>query len=129
MRLLAAAMGVIIAVLGGVGVVAPSVLVEFGRSLQTPDTFYIVTGIRVIFGAILVWVAAGSRMPIIVGLVGVLIIVAGLLAPSFGLERSQALLDVWSSRGPVFMRTWAAVALLFGLFIAYAVGSARRGAG
>ena len=68
-------------------------------------------------------------MPIIVGLVGVLIIVAGLLAPSFGLERSQALLDAWSSRGPVFMRTWAAVALLFGLFIAYAVGSARRGAG
>ncbi len=96
MRLLAAAMGLIIAVFGGVGVVAPSVLAEFGRSLQTPDTFYIVTGIRVIFGAILLWVAAGSRMP--------------------------------TSRGPVFMRTWASVAVMFGLFIAYGVGSARRGA-
>ncbi len=128
MRLLAAAMGLIIAVVGGVGVVAPSVLLEFGRSLQTPDTFYIVTGIRVIFGAILLWVAAGSRMPIIVGVIGILIIVAGLLGPWFGLERSQALLDAWSSRGPVFVRTWAAVAVMFGLFIAYAVGSARRGA-
>src|SRR6266568_2720785 len=76
MRLLAAAMGLIIAVVGGVGVVAPSVLLEFGRSLQTPDTFYIVTGIRVIFGAILLWVAAGSRMPKIIGVIGVLIIVA-----------------------------------------------------
>jgi hypothetical protein len=122
-------MGMIIAVVGGVGVVAPSVLLEFGRSLQTPDTFYIVTGIRVIFGAMLVWVAAGSRMPIVVGIIGVLIIVAGLLGPWFGLERSQALLDLWSSRGAVFMRTWAAVAVMFGLFIAYAVGSGRRGAG
>ena len=129
MRLLAAAMGLIIAVVGGVGVAAPSVLLEFGRALQTPDTFYVVTGVRVIFGAILVWVASGSRMPRIVGVIGVLIIVAGLLAPWVGLERSQALLDLWSSRGPVFMRTWAAVAVMFGLFIAYAVGSARRGAG
>jgi hypothetical protein len=122
-------MGLIIAVVGGVGVVAPSVLLEFGRALQTPDTFYVVTGIRVIFGAILVWVASGSRMPRIVAVIGVLIIVAGLLAPWFGLERSQALLDSWSSRGVVFMQTWAAVAMMFGLFIAYAVGSARRGAG
>jgi hypothetical protein len=127
--MLAAAMGMIIAVVGGVGVVAPSVLLEFGRSLQTPDTFYIVTGIRVVFGAILVWVAAGSRMPKIIGVIGVLIIVAGLLGPWFGLDRSQALLESWSSRGPVFMRTWAAVAMMFGLFIAYAVGSGRRGAG
>lgn len=128
MRMLAAAMGLIIAVVGGVGVVAPSVLLEFGRALQTPDTFYVVTGIRVIFGAILVWVASGSRMPRIVGVIGILIIVAGLLGPWFGLERSQALLGEWSSRGPVFMRTWAAVAVMLGLFIAYAVGSARRGA-
>jgi hypothetical protein len=122
-------MGMIIAVVGGVGVVAPPVLLEFGRSLQTPDTFYIVTVIRVIFGAILLWVASGSRMPRIVGVIGILIVVAGLLSPWFGLERSQGLIDLWSSRGPVFMRTWAAAAVLFGLFIAYAVGSARRGAG
>jgi hypothetical protein len=129
MRLLAAAMGMVIAVIGIVGIASPSDLIAFGRALQTPGALYIVTAIRVIFGAILLWIASGSRMPITLRIIGILIIVASLFAAVFGLEHSQALLDLWSSRDPSFMRTWAAAAVVFGLFIAYAVGSSRRGAG
>jgi hypothetical protein len=40
--------------------------------------------------------------------------VAGFVAPS-------ALLDWWSRQGLLFMRAWAGVAILFGLFVVHAV--------
>ncbi len=128
MKLLATAMGILIAAIGVVGIAAPLVLLEFGRSLQTPSALYVVAAVRIIFGAVLLWVAGASRMPRTLRVIGIVIVVAGLLTLFFGVERSQAMLDWWSSQGLLFMRAWAGVAVIFGLFIVYAVTSPRRAA-
>jgi Thiamine pyrophosphate enzyme, N-terminal TPP binding domain len=54
------------------------------------------------------------------------VVIAGVLTSFFGVERSRAVLDWWSSQGLSFMRVWASVAVAFGLFIVYVVTSPRR---
>jgi hypothetical protein len=125
-KLLATGMGALIAAIGVVGIAVPSVILEFGQSLQTPSALYVVAAIRVMFGAVLVWVASASRMSRTLRIIGVVIIVAGLLAPLFGVERSQAMLSWFSSQGPLFMRAWASMAVIFGCFVVYVVNSPRR---
>ncbi len=128
MKLLAMVLGAVIAGIGLVGMAAPSLLLDFGRSLQTTSALYAVAAARVALGALLFWVASASRMPRMLRIVGAVVIVAGLVTPVFGVERAQAMLTWWSSHGQLFMRAWAALAVAFGLFIIYAVASPRRGA-
>jgi uncharacterized membrane protein len=127
-KLLAMAMGFIIAGIGVFGVAAPSVFLELGRSLLTPTILYIAAAVRVIFGALLLWVAPVSRMPKTFRVLGVLIVIAGVLTPFIGVERSRAMLDWGSTQGPLFTRALAGVAVASGLFIVYAVATPRRAA-
>ena len=118
--------GLIIGALGIVGVVVPSLLVEFGRSLLTPMALYIVAALRIGIGFVFVRVAPASRTPTILRVLGIFIIIAGVLTPFFGVERSRAILEWWSNQGPSFMRVCAGVPIAFALFIVYAVTSPRR---
>jgi uncharacterized membrane protein YidH (DUF202 family) len=127
-KLLAMILGLAIAAVGALGVVAPSVLLEFGRSLRTTNALYVVAAVRVVFGAVLLWAAQGSRLPKILRVVGALIIIAGVFTPFFGIERSRAMFDWWSNQGAFFTRTWAIVAIAFGVFVVYAVTPPRRSA-
>ncbi len=128
MKLAATALGMLIGVVGLVGIASPSTLLEFGRSLQTPAALYAVAVVRLVFGAVLVWVAPVSRTPKTLRVLGTLIILAALVTPYVGIERMQAMLDWWSSQGSSFQRAWAGVAVLFGLFVVYTVNR-PRGAG
>lgn len=128
MRLLATTMGFVVATIGAVGVLDPQLLLDLGRSLETPSTVYVVAVIRVLFGFALLWVAPASRMPLSVRVIGILVIVVGVLGPFYGPERTSAMLELWEAQGPLFMRAWAGLAVAFGLFIVYAVTAARRSA-
>lgn len=125
-KLLATVMAALIAAIGVVGVASPSVPLEFGQSLQTPSALLVAAVIRIIFGAVLVWVASASRIPRTLCVIGFLMIVGGILTPVFGVERFQAILDWFSSQGPLMMRAWAGAAVIFGLFVAYVVNAPRR---
>jgi hypothetical protein len=118
--------GVLITALGFVGLAAPSALLACAHSLQTPTALYVIAALRVGFGVVLVRVAALSRAPITLRVLGVLIIIAGIITPFFGVERSRAVVEWWSAQGSTFMRVWAGIAVAFGLFIIYAVTSRRR---
>ena len=126
LKLLTIALGLVIAGIGVLGVAAPSVLLEFGRSLQTNTALYVVAAVRVMFGAVLFFVAPGSRAPRVLRVLGSLIIIAGLFTPFFGIERSRAMFDWWSTQDSMFTRAWAILAVVFGLFTIYAVTSPRR---
>jgi hypothetical protein len=121
------ALGAVIAAIGLVGVVAPSVLLEFGRSVQTTGALYAVAGARVAIGALLFQVSSVSRMPTTLRVIGTLLVVSGLLTPFFGIERAQAMLTWWSAQGQVFMRAWSALPVTFGLFVIYALAPPHRG--
>ncbi len=126
MKVLAIAIGLVIGAIGLVGVVAPSIILEFGRSLLTPAALYAVAALRIGIGVVLVRVAPDSRLPTVLRILGILIIIAGVLTPFFGVERSRAILDWWSNQGPLVTRLCLSVAIAFGLFIVYAVTSPRR---
>lgn len=128
MKLLVMVIGLLIAAMGILGIAAPSVPLQFARSLLTPSALYIVAVIRVCFGLLLMWVASGSRAPIALRVLGVLIVIAGVITPFFGVERSRAVLDWWSSQGTAFMRVGMGFAVVFGLFVVYAVAPRRRAA-
>jgi hypothetical protein len=75
---------------------APSVLLEFGRSLQTSNALSIVAAVRVVFDVILLRVAPASRTPKVFRVLGVFIIIAGVVTSLFGVERAHAAFDWWS---------------------------------
>ena len=126
-NLLAMALGFVVAAIGILGVAAPSVLLEFGRSMQSAGALYVVAAVRVGFGAILCWAAPNSRTPRTLRILGIFIIIAGLGTPFFGVAWTRALFDWWSTHGSFFTRAWPLAAVGFGLFIAYT--SLSRGSG
>ena len=128
MRVLAVVLGLAVAAIGVVGLVAPSLLFDFGRSLQSAAALYAVSGVRVLFGLVLFLAAAGSRMPKTLRVIGIVMVVAGLIGPFFGVERIHAIVDWLSSRELWFIRLWMLVAIVFGLFVAYAVTPRSRDA-
>lgn len=121
MTLVALVLSLFIAAVGALGVVSPARLLGVVRRLQSPAGLYLAAALRVVLGVALVFAAPTSRAPQVIRILGVFVVAAGLLTPFFGLERFRRLLDWWSARGPVFVRTWAAVAAAFGLWLAYAL--------
>jgi hypothetical protein len=118
--------GLAVAGLGCVGLLAPSLLVDFGNSLLTETGLYIVAAVRVAFGLLLLFAARLSRMPRTLRAIGVVITIAGLLTPLFGVERSAAMFNWFSGQGPGLVRVVAVFALALGGFILYAA-TPRRG--
>lgn len=110
-----------IAAVGALGVVSPSRLLAFVRRVQTPAGLYFAAGFRIVMGVAMFSAAATSRAPGLLQIFGVFVVLAGLATPFFGLPRYRALLDWWSARGTTFVRAWAAVAVVFGSLLAYAL--------
>jgi hypothetical protein len=119
--LIALVLSLLIAAVGALGIASPSRLLGVVRSFQTPAGLYVVAALRVVLGVVLFFAAPVSRAPELIRILGVIVFVAGLVTPLFGLERFRSLLDWWSARGSAFIRAWAAFAFAFGLLLAYAV--------
>jgi hypothetical protein len=121
MALVARTLSIMVAVLGGIGIVAPASLLAFAGLFLSPAGLYAAAAIRLVLGTALVVAAPASRAPKTVRVLGVVIIVAGVVTPLVGVERARAIVEWWTAQGTAFMRAWAGVALAFGLFLAYAV--------
>jgi hypothetical protein len=128
MKLLAMAIGLLLAGVGLVGGVAPSYILEIGRSLLTPMSLYGVAALRIGIGVVLLLVATHSRAPTALRVVGIVVVLAGVFTLFLGVERSAAILDWWSVQESLFMRICLAIPLAIGLFIVYALTSPRRAA-
>lgn len=119
-NVLAMALGFVVAAIGVLAIASPTILLEFGRSMQSPGALYVVAAVRVAFGTILFWAAPNSRAPVTLRVLGIFIIIAGLVTPFFGVEQSHGMLGWLSAQGSFLTRAWPAIAIVFGLFIAYA---------
>jgi hypothetical protein len=115
--------------IGILGIAAPAVLLEVGRSLETPAALYAIGVLRVVFGFVLIRAAAISRTPRTFRVLGASLVILGILTPFSGIERSRVLLEWWSARGTGYVRAAAGGALVFGLFLILAVTSRGRSAG
>ena len=121
MAFVALVLSLFVAALGALGMFSPMRLLDIVRHFQNPVGIYVAAALRIILGVALFLAAPTSRAPEVVRILGIIILVAGLITPLFGLERFRRLLDWWSARGPAFMRVWAGFALAFGLLLAYTV--------
>lgn len=121
MVLVAFVLSLFVAALGALGVVSPAGLLGVVRRFESPAGLYAAAVLRLVLGVALFLAAPTSRAPGVVRVLSILIFVSGLITPLLGLERFRRLLDWWSARGPAFRRAWASLALVFGLWLAYAV--------
>jgi hypothetical protein len=62
-KLVAFVVGLCIAAVGAVGIVAPSSLVWLAQHFMTSGPFYVIAAVRIVFGLILISVAPSSRTP------------------------------------------------------------------
>ena len=129
MKLLALVIAAVIIAIGVVGLITPATLLAIGQSVTTPIGLYVIAGVRVCIGVVLLVTASASRMPRTVRLAGAVVVMAGIATPIFGVERSRAVLEWLTAQGPALVRGDALVAMAVGAFMIYAIGPVRRHAG
>ena len=126
MRFLALLVALFVMVVGLAGVFTPDSLIAVGRYVVTPVGLYAIAAARAAVGLLLMLVAPISRTPKTLRALGVVVFVAGLATPLFGVERSRAVLDWEATQGTVLIRGGGALALSFGGLLAFSVASSRH---
>ena len=111
---------------GVIGLVNPATLLAIGQAVVTPVGLYVVAGVRLCIGAVLLLAASASRMPRTVRVAGAFVVLAGIATPICGVYRSRAVLDWLTLQGPGLMRADALLAMAVGIFILYAIGPIRH---
>src|SRR5215208_710646 len=123
LTLLTSLMALAIAAVGILGIVAPGLLLELARPLTTGTGLLGVAVVRVMFGVLLLLLAPASRVPGIIRVIGLVIVIAGILTPFFGIAAGAL---TWISGQDLrLMRAVAILPFVFGLFIVYAINSPR----
>ena len=128
MARVAVALSTAVSALGAIGIFSPSTLLAIGREFASPIGLFIAAAIRVAFGAVLMLAAPASRAPRVIRGIGLVILVAGVITPFFGVERARAILDWWSGQGTLLAHLAPAVALAFGGSLTYFLSPRRSAA-
>jgi hypothetical protein len=121
MAYVALGLSLFIAALGVLGIISPTRLLAFVRRVQTPGGLYVAVAFRLVLGVALLLVAAESKAPDFLRIIGVLAVAAALITPLVGLARWGRLVEWWWGQGSLVVRAWAAIPLALGLYVAWAV--------
>ena len=121
MTLIALVLSLCVVALGALGIVSPRGLLNFVRRFDSWGGLYAAAAFRIVLGIVLFYSAPTSHAPELLRILGMIILGAGLITPLIGLKRFRQIVDWWSSQGLTFIRIGAALAFVFGLFLAYAV--------
>ena len=128
MALVALFIGLFIAGLGMLGIVAPEAFLRSVAFFQVPPAIYLAAVNRTLIGIVLVRAAPASRAPKVLRVLGFVIAIGGLLTPFIGIWVGNAIIDWWSAWGTAMVRVWGGAGAAFGAFIIYAVVPQRRAA-
>ena len=126
MELAVLVVGVVIMAMGALGMLAPEALLTVARSIVTPVGLWVVAAVRVGLGVLLLMTASLSRVPAVLGVLGVVVLVSGLVTPFLGVERARAIVEWWGALGPAVTRVWAGIAVALGALLVYAVAPRPR---
>ena len=126
MNLLATVFGLLLVGFGLVGLAAPVDWVTLVTRVVTTTGLYVMAGIRVCLGLVLMRAAATSRMPRALRVLGIVVVIAGIATPPFGVERSLAVAHWWASQEPGAMRIGPAFVVALGGFMAFASRRVRH---
>jgi len=93
---------------------------------MTPAGLYAIAALRIAIGLVFVLAAPASRAPRTLRVLGLIVIIAGLTTPWFGVARAQAILNWLASAGPFWTRVDAGVAMALGGFLVYVFRTPTR---
>jgi len=128
MRWLGLVIGALVILASAIGFAVPDLRLSLERSVITPAGLYAIAGLRIAIGLVLVFAAPASRAPRAVRVLGLIVIIAGLLTPWFGVARAQAVVNRMASAGPLPMRLAALIGMALGGFLVYVFRTPTRGA-
>ena len=117
MRWLGLALGALVILASAISLAAPDLRLSLERSIITPAGLYAIAALRIAIGLVLVLAAPASRAPRTIRVLGLIVIIAGLSTPWFGVARAQAVVNWLASAEPLFMRLDAVVGMAIGGFL------------
>jgi hypothetical protein len=126
MRLLGLVIGALFILASAISFAAPGLRLSLERSVMTPAGLYAIAVLRIAIGLGLVLAAAASRAPRTLRVVGLIVIIAGLSTPPFGVVRARAVVNWLENAGPLLMRLDAVVGMAFGGFLVYVFRAPTR---
>ena len=119
MRLLGLVIGALVILGSATSFAAPDLRLALERSVLTPAGLYAIAALRIAIGLVFVLAAPASRAPRTLRGLGVVVIMAGLATPWFGVARATAVLNWFASAGPLLIRLNAGVGMAIGGFLVY----------
>ena len=87
---------------------------------MTPAGLYAIAALRIAIGLVLALAAPASLAPRTLRVLGLLVIVAGLSTPWFGVARARAVVNWLANTGPWLMRLFALIGMALGGLLIYA---------
>ena len=126
MRWLGLAIGALVILVSALSFAVPDLRLALEESVLTPTGLYAITFLRIAIGLIFVFAAPASRAPRTLRVLGLVVIIAGLMTPWFGVTRAQAILNWVASAGPLLMRLDACVGMAMGGFLVYVFRAPTR---
>jgi len=125
MRLLGLVIGAVVILGSAISFAAPDLRLSLERSVITPAGLYAIAALRIAIGLVFVLAAPASRAPRTLRVLGLIVIIAGLTTPWFGVARARVVLNWLASAGPL-MRLDAGVGMAIGGFLVYVFRTPTR---
>lgn len=126
MRLIGLVIGAFVILAGAIGFAAPDLRLALESWVMTPAGLYGITALRIAIGLVFAVAAPASRAPRTLRVLGIVVIIAGLMTPWFGVVRSRAVLNWLANAGPLLMRLDASVGMAIGIFLVYVFRAPAR---
>ena len=126
MRLLGLVIGAVVILVSAISFAVPDLKLSLERSAMTPTGLYAIAVLRIAIGLVFVFAAPASRTPRTVRVLGLVVIIAGLTTPWFGVTRAQAVVNWLASAGPLLMRLDAGAGMALGGFLVHVFRTPAR---
>ena len=126
MRLLGLVIGALVMLASAISFAAPDLRLSLERVVMTPTGLYAIAALRIAIGLAFLLAAPASRAPRALRVLGLIVIVAGLVTPWFGVARARTVLNWWASAGPLLMRLDAGLGMAIGGFLVYVFRTPTR---
>jgi len=120
--------GALILCSGALVLVAPQAVVQGGDFFLTAGGYWVAVGLRLALGILLWVVAAASRTPRVLQVLGALSVLGGFFLLVIGLERMRSLAAWGSGLDDMILRVVGLMAVGLGAFIIWSVWPPRGGA-
>jgi hypothetical protein len=121
MKSLAWLIAAFVFVAGIADIAAPDSVLGLRSFIATQMGLLVVSVIRVVIGVVLIMAAPSTRAPRLFQIGGAVLLLAGLVTPLFGVERTKAVLDWEAMQGPLLIRAVGVLVIAIGATLAFAL--------